>query len=308
MTGAFGPVRKRWRIRRHSGSRPGLDESYNIQTALLRIMNDVISVSSGSGNHNRHYHARKDYGRSDIGRSRKSSHHGTDSRAEMHRLGVKTVYILGTHSSVSQAIETDLLQNYTVIRIGGTEVFDTDVKVGNEIRKTKQFDTVAITTQSNFPDALAIAPFSAKNTMPILFTEYGTLRTDTVEELQKWGIKNVIISGGTGVVSSAVETELTTMGITVKRLAGSDRYDTALEIIKHFAPQSGYQTLSIAPGENYPDALTGAVLAAKNNTLLVLVDGNGAKESVAQYLNTHGVINAYIYGGNAVVPWNITSK
>lgn len=224
-----------------------------------------------------------------------------DIRAEIERLGAKTVYILGNNSSVSKAIENDLIQNYNVIRIGGTEVFDTAVKIGDEIRKTNQFDTVAIATQGNFPDVLAIAPFSAKNTMPILFSEVGRLRTDTKEALQAWGVKNVVIAGGTGVVSSAVENELTSMGITVTRLAGYDRYDTALAIIKHFAPQGGYTSVSIATGENYPDALTGAVLAAKTSTPLVLVEKYGVKSSITDYLNGHTLDKAYIFGGTGVV-------
>lgn len=231
-----------------------------------------------------------------------------DIRAEIERLGTKTVYILGNNTSVSQTIENDLKQKYNVIRIGGAEVLDTAVKVGDEVRKLKQFDTVAIATQGNFPDALAIAPFSAKNTMPILFSELGRLRTDTKEALQKWGLKDVVIAGGTGVISSAVENELTSMGITVKRLAGQDRYDTALEIIKHFEPQGGYTNISIATGENYPDALTGAVLAAKTNTPLILVNRDSVKSGVADYVNGHTISKAYMFGGSAVISDGVIGK
>ena len=231
-----------------------------------------------------------------------------DTRAEIERLGTKTVYILGNTTSISSAIENDLKQKYNVIRIGGPEVLDTAVKVGEEVRKLKQFDTVAIATQANFPDALAIAPFSARDTMPILFTEQYKLRDDTKQALQAWGVKNVVIAGGTGVISNAVRDELYSMGILVYREAGEDRYDTALEIIKHFEPAGGYTNVSIATGENYPDALTGAVLAAKNNTPLVLVQKDSVKSSISDYISKFTLGKAYIFGGTAVVSTKLTGN
>lgn len=231
-----------------------------------------------------------------------------DTGGEIARLGAKTVYILGNTKSVSQAVEDSLKQSYTVVRIGGADVFGTAVQIGNEVRKTKQFDTVALATFENFPDALAISPYSAKNTMPILFSGKNGLGVDTQDAIQAWGVKNVIIAGGTGVISSAIETQLTGMGIKVTRLFGQDRYDTALEIVKHFAPQGGYTNISIATGENYPDALTGAVLAAKLNMPMVLVEKNSAKSTITDYLNSGTLDKAYIFGGTAVVSTKITGK
>jgi len=232
----------------------------------------------------------------------------SDTSAEISRLGAKTVYILGSTKSVSQAVEDALKQQYTVIRIGGADVFETAVQVGTAVGKLKKFDTVALATYINFPDALAMAPFSAKNTMPILFSGVNGLGYDTQSALQAWGVKNVIIAGGTGIISSAVESQLTGMGIKVTRLAGYDRYDTSLEILKYFAPQGGYPTISIATGELYPDALTGAVLAAKNNTPLVLVEKNTVKSSIADYLSGNTINKAYIFGGTAVVSTKLTGK
>ena len=231
-----------------------------------------------------------------------------DARTEIERLGAKTVYILGNTTSISSAIENDLKQKYNVIRIGGTEVLDTAVKVGEEVQKIKQFDTVALCTQNNFPDALAIAPFSARDTMPILYSQKDKLRDDTKKALQDWGIKYVVIAGGTGVISDYVKYELFAMGIGVYREAGFDRYDTALEIIKHFEPKAGYTNVSIATGENYPDALTGAVLAAKNNTPLVLVQKESVNNDIANYLSKYTLSKAYIFGGTAVVSTKLTGN
>ncbi|AKN33760.1 transglutaminase [Clostridium carboxidivorans P7] len=232
----------------------------------------------------------------------------SDISAEIARLGAKNIYILGNTTSVSQNIQNELSKKYNVSRICGTDVFDTAVKVGEELRNTKIFDTVAISSQNGFADALAIAPFSARNTMPLLFSGKDSLRPDTLQALKDWNIKNVVIVGGTGVVSSKVEDNIKSMGINVTRLAGQDRYATALEIIKHFAPSEGYKSISICSGENFPDALTGAMLAAKNNTPLVLVSKDSVNDAMAQYINKNILEKSYIFGGTGAVSDKIIGK
>jgi len=231
-----------------------------------------------------------------------------DTKSEIARLGAKTVYILGSNDSVSKAVEDELKGNYTVIRIGGTGVFDTAVKVGEEVRKIKQFSIVAIATQNDFPDALAIAPFSARDTMPILFCEKDKLRSDTKKALQDWGIKNIIISGGPGVVSNTVENELNSMGIKFERLWGENRYTTALKVARRFETQIGYGGISIATGLDYPDALTGAVFAAKNNVPIFLTDKESMYAGVIEYIKAQPVDKIYIFGGSGVVSDSVLSQ
>lgn len=230
---------------------------------------------------------------------------GTDkltpaTAGEISRLGAQTVYILGNQEEVSAGVENELKKNYKVVRIAGTDLFNTAVAIGEEVRKLKSFDTVALATQNDFPDTLAITPFSAKNTMPILFSEKDKLRSDTQSALAAWGVKNVMIAGGTGVISPGVESELKSMGITVTRLAGEDRYETALAIVKHFEKDK-YTQVALATGLNYPDALAGAALAAKKDLPLLLVGRDSVKKSVMDYLDTHEFSKAYVFGGLGVI-------
>ncbi len=52
---------------------------------------------------------------------------------------------------------------------------------------------------------------------------------------------------------------------------GNNRYDTSLEICKYFNSDSDIAV--IANGENFPDALSGSALAAKQNAPIVLTNG-----------------------------------
>lgn len=220
---------------------------------------------------------------------------------EIQRLGAKTVYIIGNTDSVSQDVEDALKQKYTVVRISGESYKDTAMQVAEKVTKLKPFDTIILATQSNFPDALAIAPFSAMNTMPIIFVDTNSISSDVLTKLQDWGVKNVIIVGGTGVISDNVDNQLKISKLATTRLCGADRYATALEIIKYFEPKSGYKDISIATGENYPDALAGAVLAAKLNIPIVIVSNYGFKDDLLQYLKGKTIGKVSLFGGSAVI-------
>lgn len=96
----------------------------------------------------------------------------------------------------------------------------------------------------------------------------------------------------------------------MKRLAGLDRIDTSLEIAK--ASYTGkLSNIVLATAENYPDALTGSVLAYKYNAPILLV-GSSAKdqEKVLSYMKEHmdSAGTVYILGGTGVISTHVEEK
>ena len=108
-------------------------------------------------------------------------------------------------------------------------------------------------------------------------------------------VEHVYIIGGTAVVSAAVEASLTN----VQRIAGADRYATAIEVAK----KSGVKQIFVARGDNFADALAGGALAAKMGGAIILVRPDAVPASVDAHLSANAtkVVNATILGGNAAV-------
>ncbi len=100
-------------------------------------------------------------------------------------------------------------------------------------------------------------------------------------ELTRLHPTNIVILGGTGVVSSGVATSLGTYGA-VTRLAGADRYETAVAISGALnpTPGAGIDTAYIATGANFPDALGGGPLAASLDGPILLVPGTSIPAAV----------------------------
>ena len=101
-----------------------------------------------------------------------------------------------------------------------------------------------------------------------------------------------------------------------KYIGDSDRYGTAISIVNTaFNPSSSnkLQNVVLATGENFPDALSGAVLAKKNNAPILLVnssiDSDGSSKTIDyinNYLDKNGTI--FMLGGTGVVPQSFETK
>ncbi|WP_394172558.1 cell wall-binding repeat-containing protein [Guptibacillus hwajinpoensis] len=180
---------------------------------------------------------------------------------EIKRLGAKKVIILGSDNAVRPAVEKELInKGLKTERIGGEDRFETAQLIAKKLDSSS--DKAVVAYGYNFPDALAVAPYAAKEGMPILLTRDNKLPDYTKEALAD--TKETIVVGGDDVVQKNVYDQLPGH----KRLAGDDRYETAAEIIGYFDDKA--QTGYVATGVNFADALTGAVLAAKNDSPLLL--------------------------------------
>ncbi|MCM1565033.1 MAG: cell wall-binding repeat-containing protein [Dehalobacter sp.] len=158
---------------------------------------------------------------------------------------------------------------------------------------------------SNFPDALASTPLATKYNAPILLTEKDSLTEVTKSTLTTLGIKNVYIVGGTSVVSTTVETQLKSMGISVTRLFGSDRYNTSVEIAQRIGNTSG--KLVVAPGGDYPNALSVSSYAGKKQIPIILADKSTISDSLKQYLANNSIQQTYVIGNTTEISDSIVN-
>lgn len=223
---------------------------------------------------------------------------------EIQRLNAKNIYVLGGTGVISTNIEEQLKHlNYNVVRISGLNRFQTAIQVGKAIKKDST-DTAVIATAYNFPDTLSIGPEAARNGMPILFTDERSLTLDTRQALIDWKIKKVVIAGGTGVVSSQVESQIKALGISVERLSGSDRYETSLSIARRYNTNN-CQDFVMAKGEDFPDALAGGALAAKEGLHILLTSSNNVANGILSYLDELKARDIYILGGTGAISENV---
>ena len=193
-------------------------------------------------------------------------------------------------------------------RLAGSNRYDTASKISQA-----GFDkstNVILASGENYADALAAVPLAADDS-PILLTSKDSLSADSLAEIKRLEAKNVIILGGEGAVSKAVENKLKKEGLETSRIAGKNRFETATKIARasFYTPENVFFVYY----NNYADALAaGAAAAAKNAPILYLKTNGEIDADTAAYLkelkDRKCVKNAYVIGGEGVISNDMANK
>ena len=223
--------------------------------------------------------------------------------AELKRLKPRKIIVLGGTGVVSTTVERALkaFTSGKVTRQAGSDRYSTAAAIS-----AKHFDPGAdvafVATGTDFPDALTGGPAAAKLGGPILLTQKGKLPAATIGELRRLKPKRIVVLGGTGVVSAAVEKTLGrhTAG-KVTRLAGADRYSTGGAISKYVF-DSGVPVAYVATGANFPDALAGGAAGAFRDGPVLLVAGGKIPGATIAELRRLKPKRIVVLGGTGVVP------
>ncbi len=207
------------------------------------------------------------------------------------------IVILGGESAVSSAVSAELrtCTTGTVNRLAGTNRYGTAAAISKATFSSANGAYIA--TGLNFPDALAGGPTAALNDQPVLLVN-DAVPASTLLELDRLGVSSVTVLGGSSVVPDSVVTSLNAR-VPTARVAGSDRYATAAAIVQ--ARFASADTVYVATGSNFPDALAGVPAAAGDAAPILLVQQNSIPAATATQLARLRPKTIKILGGEVVV-------
>lgn len=166
--------------------------------------------------------------------------------------------------------------------------------------------TVVVATGESFPDALAGSSLAGIYNAPIVLTSSTNLSAEAASQIRRLGPQNVIIIGGTGVVSNTVKNQIEaiTGAGSVRRIAGPTRYDTANEVYNSTS-EGWSNTLIVATGLSAADVLSIAPYAYATASPIFLSDINGQLNNATITAIQNGSFEkAIIIGSNAIVSQN----
>lgn len=225
------------------------------------------------------------------------------TRLELVRLGVQKVYICGGVNAISKLVEDELAAlGIAVERVAGAWASDTANEVAQHLEQT---DEAFLATSWGYEDALSVAPYNYATKKPLFLTDYttGLLDENTLAAMKAQGITCIHIVGGTSVVPQSVEDQLREQGIQIDRIAGETAYDTSIALADFLLTKGMHaNNVGVATGWGFADALSGAALCGKNNSILLLADASNVR-AVKDVIEPHksDITNAYIFGGEKVV-------
>ena len=182
------------------------------------------------------------------------------------------VYIIGGTGVVSERFENSL-ENYKVKRISGKDRYETNLAVLKELNLSGT-EEIMIASGSGFADAL-----SASATGNAIMLVGDKLTVEQEAFIKSLNAKNeYFVVGGTGAVNNAVYNQVKTAGSgDVTRISGSTRYDTSAAIAEEFFGKA--KSVFVASGDDFPDGLTGGVLANATGAPLLLANENNTSQA-----------------------------
>ena len=213
------------------------------------------------------------------------------TKSALKSLKTKKVTIIGGENAVSSEVEQGIKDlGIDVDRIAGKDRYATAVAVAKELPDSNE---VAVVYGKEFPDALAIAPYAARNQMPILLTDTNRIPQETKKALENYDSSLAV--GGTAVISDKVVNELPDSS----RISGKDRYETSVAVAEHF--DWSHDIVNIATGADYADALSGSMRSAYFKAPLLLTPKTKLVSSTKAFLKDKEGFKYTILGGQNAV-------
>lgn len=225
-----------------------------------------------------------------------------ETHEELLRLSPNQIVVLGDAASVNAntliSLNAISATDAPVTRIAGANRYATSAAIANTF--TAPASRVFVANGQNYPDALAGAAVAARDNTPVLLVTPTSIPTEIAAQLDRLNPDEIVVLGGTPSVSSVVQSQLqayTTAQTpaSVIRLAGASRYDTAVEISKHFFP-TGADRVYVTTGENFPDAVTAAPGVGLNNAPLLLIPRTGMTPAIRAEIERLAPSELFILG------------
>lgn len=166
---------------------------------------------------------------------------------------------------------------------------------------------VYLASGENFADALAGSARAASQDTPVLLVRPDRIPGATAAQLERLDPAGIVVLGGSGAVNDTVvqQAQAYTDG-TVTRLAGANRWETSAQIADTYPV--GPETVYIASGADFPDALAGGATAGRLGVPLLLTDPEALPSAIVGALERLEPGRIVILGGPGAVSDDVRSE
>ena len=203
-------------------------------------------------------------------------------------------------------------------RVAGADRYETAAAVSRAGFPTGASSAV-VASGEMFPDGLSASYVAGLVGGPVLLTPASSLPAATLAEVTRLHVSTVYVAGGTAAVSTSVEGKLAALrapngaAVTVRRLAGADRYATADAIAAGFPKGSvgmvdGERVALLASGTGFADALSGSAAAAGAHLPLLLTSPDRLSTQVLPRLQALGVSRVVVLGGTGAISASVAKQ
>lgn len=217
--------------------------------------------------------------------------------AETPRSGPEKSHVVmfDTHPSPLPSVE----------RIGGADRFAVSAAVSASTFSSG-VPVVYIASGTGFADALSGSAAAGTQRGPVLLVTKDAVPSVIATELSLLRPQRIVVLGGTASVSAAVQTQLASYSASVSRITGADRYEVSAAVSKAAFP-GGSDTVYLASGEVFPDALSGSAAAGHDRGPVLLLQKSAIPSAVQAEIARLKPTNVVVLGGANTVAESVVA-
>lgn len=193
-------------------------------------------------------------------------------------------------------------------RLAGVDRIQTAITVSKLLTADGDNSVVVFGSAFSFADILAGTGAGVQFGSAALLTEPNSLNPDSLEEANRatanrmTEAKKAVLLGGTAALSETVEAQLRAAGFETTRVAGENRFSTAVAISDRFMGDARY--LILVDGRNPIEAMIGGSAAAVSTrrdmppgeAALYLTDGDQLPPETLYAINSHNFAKVFTVG------------
>ncbi|WP_440708197.1 cell wall-binding repeat-containing protein [Herbiconiux sp. YIM B11900] len=236
--------------------------------------------------------------------------------AELDRLKPARIVVVGGERSVGPAVYGQLAAATPQIeRIAGADRYEVSRNVARfafaqpSIRPQPPITNIVFADGRGFADALtagaAVSLAEGSNAVVLVDGSKPTVDPATEAFVREVAPQRLYIAGGVNSVPQGFEDSLEAIQPGATRIGGADRYEVSAAIAGTIPAHYGGEidAAYFAVGTTYPDALTGAAVAAARGTNLYIVHPDCVPAPVLERLRINGHQSIRLLGGpNSLTP------
>ncbi|GLK15966.1 cell wall-binding repeat-containing protein [Herbiconiux flava] len=234
-------------------------------------------------------------------------------RTELSRIDPVKIVVLGGVNAISESVVAELRRfSPTVTRIGGADRFEVSAAASRAVfapgTPVPTVPRLYIASGENYPDALSGSAAAAFKGGPVLLVTKTGIPAAVKTELLRIRPSEIIVLGGIHAIDPVVFDELKRdVQAATYRITGADRFTVSADTAEAF-PTGTTKTVYVASGENYPDALSGGVAAARSLGPLLLVRSDSIPDDIKAQLRRLQPTKIVILGGTSAVATSVETE
>jgi putative cell wall-binding protein len=231
------------------------------------------------------------------------------TKTALTALAPKNIVVVGGPATITPAVLDGLKRDFAtaeVVRIAGADRFAVSrALIEDAMFGVPSSSYVYLADGRNFPDALSATPAAVSVNGPVLLLNGGAgeLSPAEIALIDGLGVAKVRIAGGLASVSQGIQDQLEDRKLDVSRSAGADRFEAAVNVnAEAFAAAD---TVYLASGEVFPDALSAGPIAGENSSPIFLSRSGCIPPAVLDAIERLAPTHIVILGGTATLSSDI---